>query len=83
MRRPQHGAHSPERTGDIDRRWRDQCVDLFVSMFDAPFAEPSTDSCLCTSGISVFLQTNVVGILAVTIAGEATVTQILTQLVRR
>lgn len=41
-----------------------------------------TDVCLCLSAIPTFIQTNVVAILAVTIAGEQVVTDALTRLVR-
>ena len=43
--------------------------------------ELSTDTCLCQSGLPLFIETNVVAILATTIAGESVVTSILTQLV--
>jgi len=39
------------------------------------------DTCLCLSDLPAFLETNVVGILAVTIAGEPVVTDILTSLI--
>jgi len=39
------------------------------------------DVCLCISGISAFIQTDAVGMQAVTIAGEVAVTQILTDLI--
>jgi hypothetical protein len=42
----------------------------------------ATDVCLCLSALPVFLETNVVAILAVTIAGEPAVTDALTNLVR-
>ena len=40
-----------------------------------------TDSCLCLSGIPTFLKTNVIAIVAVELAGEQVVTNILTNLV--
>jgi hypothetical protein len=44
---------------------------------------PLIDVCLCQSALPLFLDTNVVGILGVTIAGDQVVTQILTEFVRR
>lgn len=41
-----------------------------------------TDTCLCLSSIPAFEKTNVVAILAVTIAGEVKTTSILQSLVR-
>ncbi|KAI0300653.1 hypothetical protein B0F90DRAFT_1629408 [Multifurca ochricompacta] len=41
----------------------------------------NTDVCLCLSALPLFLETNVVAILAVTIAGKSVVTDILTNLI--
>jgi hypothetical protein len=41
-----------------------------------------TDTCLCVSNLLNFEETNVVAILAITIAGEQVVTNILQSLVR-
>jgi len=83
MREPRRGARSPGPTRDIDCRWRGWCVDLYSSQcFILLSLSPSADACLCVSGVPLFVETNVVGILAATIAGKPVVTQILTQLVR-
>jgi hypothetical protein len=51
--------------------------------FNVPaFLRNLTDMCLCLSALPVFLETNIVAILAVTIAGDQVVTAILTSLVR-
>lgn len=67
-----------------DRRRGDRCVDLRLKVHACGVLIPdsSTDACLCLSGISSFLETDVVGVLAVTIDGEQAVSDILTQLVR-
>ena len=83
MREHQHGAGCPRLTGRIDRRRSDQCVDRRLKIHACGVLVPdsSTDACLCLSGIPLFLETNVVANLGVTIAGEPTVTDILTDLV--
>ena len=41
------------------------------------------DVCLCLSALPLFLETNLVALLAVTIAGQQVTSDILTDLVRR
>ncbi|KAI9453933.1 hypothetical protein F5148DRAFT_985380 [Russula earlei] len=50
-------------------------------MPSVPVSERSIDVCLCLSALPLFIETDVVAILAVTLAGEDAVTGILTKLI--
>ena len=61
-----------------------------ISQFKVPLSQPIfqvslivllTDVCLCLSALPLFLETNVVALLAVTIAGEPVTSDVLTNLV--
>lgn len=73
---------SPKSAGDTDRRWGDWYGQVHVRAWRSGLLSDATDVCLCLSALPVFLETNVVAILAVTIAGEPAVTDALTNLVR-